>query len=163
MAGIGIRSIVEKWTVFCLFYFTDHNFSISQLHVELVCLRYRHGKVKCFAKILKIAKNKCKSRPIERTREQNVPGGTPLCKLYRYVLPHWVGSLRPFGLKTDIHFVHFVLESGIVFEGTTGVYERIYRFNSKWVRKRENMWIRNGFEEFFCLRSNLRNDNIISA
>ena len=27
--------------------------------------------------------------------------------------------------------VHFDLESGMVFEGTTGVYERIYRFNSK--------------------------------
>ena len=29
------------------------------------------------------------------------------------------------------HFAHFGLESGMVFEGTTGVYERIYRFNSK--------------------------------
>ena len=34
-------------------------------------------------------------------------------------------------LKTCIHFAHFGLESGMVFEGTTGVYERIYRFNSK--------------------------------
>ena len=39
-------------------------------------------------------------------------------------------SLR-FGVKTGIHFVHFGLESGMVFEGTTGVYEGIYRFNSK--------------------------------
>ena len=44
---------------------------------------------------------------------------------------HRVGFLRRFGLKTDIHFAHFGLESGMVFEGTTGVYERIYRFNSK--------------------------------
>ena len=36
-----------------------------------------------------------------------------------------------FGLKTGIDFAHFGLESGMVFEGTTGVYERIYRFNSK--------------------------------
>ena len=149
MAGIGIRSAVEKWTVFCLFYITDHSFSISQLHVELVCLRYLHGKVKCFAKILKIAKNKRKSRPVERTREQDVPGGTPLYKLYKYVPLHWVGSLRPLSLKTGIHFAHFGLKSGMVFEGTTGFYERIYRFNSKWVRIRENMWIRNAFEEFF--------------
>ena len=163
MAGVGIRSIVGKWTVLCSFYFPDHSFSISQLHVELVCLRYLHGKVTFFAKILKSAKNKCKSRPIERTREQNVPGGTPLCKLYRYVPSHRVGFLRPFGLKTGIHFAQFGLESGMVFERTTGVYERIYRFNSKWVRKRENMWIRNGFEEFLCSRSNLSNDNIISA
>ena len=33
---------------------------------------------------------------------------------------------------------------------------------NEWERKR-NMRIRNGFEEFFCLRSNLSNDNIISA
>ena len=60
-------------------------------------------------------------------------GGTPLCKLYRYVPPHRdrVGFLRRFGLKTGIHFAHFSLESSMVFEGTTGVYERIYRFNSK--------------------------------
>ena len=47
--------------------------------------------------------------------------------------PHFrlVGFLRRFGLKTGTHFAHFGLESGMVFEGTTGVYERIYRFNSK--------------------------------
>ena len=48
------------------------------------------------------------------------PGmGTPLYKLYRYVPPHQVGFLRCFGLKTDIHFSHFGLEAGMVFEGTT--------------------------------------------
>ena len=36
-----------------------------------------------------------------------------------------------FGLKTGIHFAHFGVESGMVFEGTAGAYERIYRFNSK--------------------------------
>ena len=61
-----------------------------------------------------------------------MPGGsTPLYKPYRYVSPHRVGFLRCFGLETGIHFAHFGLESGMVFEGTTGVYERIYRFNSK--------------------------------
>ena len=58
-------------------------------------------------------------------------GNSPLYKLYRYVPPHPVGFLRRFGLKTGIHFAHFGLESGVVFEGTTGVYERIYRFHSK--------------------------------
>ena len=58
-------------------------------------------------------------------------GGTPLSKPYRYVPPHQVGFLGRFGLKTGLHFVHFGLESGMVFEGTTGVYERIYCFNSK--------------------------------
>ena len=58
-------------------------------------------------------------------------GGTRLCKLYRYVQPHRVAFLSRFGLKTGIHFVHFGLESGMVFEGNTGVYEPIYRFDSK--------------------------------
>ena len=29
--------------------------------------------------------------------------------------------------------------------------------------RKRNMRIRNGFEEFVCLRSNLKNDNIIST
>ena len=58
-------------------------------------------------------------------------GGTPLYQLCRYVLPHRVGFLRRFGLKMSIHFANFALESDMVFEGTTGVHERIYRFNSK--------------------------------
>ena len=52
--------------------------------------------------------------------EQNFPGGTPLFKPYRYVPRQGYGFLRRFGL-----------ESGIVFERITGVYDRIYRFNSK--------------------------------
>ena len=50
-------------------------------------------------------------------------GGTPLYKLYRYVPPHRVWCMCPFGLKTGIHFAQFGLESGMVVEGTTGVYE----------------------------------------
>ena len=42
-----------------------------------------------------------------------------------------IGFLRRFGLKTGTQFAYFGLESGMVFEGTTGVYERTYRFNSK--------------------------------
>ena len=36
-----------------------------------------------------------------------------------------VGFLRLFGLKTGIDCAHFNLESGMVFSGTTEVYERI--------------------------------------
>ena len=51
----------------------------------------------------------------------------------------YIGVCRPIGQgfsavlvrKTGIHFGHFGLESGMVFEGTTGLYERLYRFNSK--------------------------------
>ena len=46
--------------------------------------------------------------------------------------PHRVGFLRRFGLKTGlIHFAHFGLKSGRVFEGTTGLYERLYHFTVK--------------------------------
>ena len=41
--------------------------------------------------------------------------------------PKRVGFLRRFGLKTCKEFAHFGLESGMVFEETTGVYERICR------------------------------------
>ena len=45
-------------------------------------------------------------------------GGTSLYKPYRYVQPHRVGFLGRFDLKTGlIHFAHFGLESGMVFEG----------------------------------------------
>ena len=58
-------------------------------------------------------------------------GVTPLYKPYRYVPPQRVWFLGLSGLKTAMHFAHFGLGSGIVFEGTTGLYESIYRFNSK--------------------------------
>ena len=58
-------------------------------------------------------------------------GHTPLYKPYRYVPPQRVEFLGLFGLKTGIDFGHFGLESGMVVEGTTGKYERIYRFSSK--------------------------------
>ena len=45
--------------------------------------------------------------------------------------PQRVGILRRFGLKTNIDFAYFGLESGMVFERTTGVYERIYHFSSE--------------------------------
>ena len=69
---------------------------------------------------------------------RTIPGrGSPLYKLYRFVPPHRVGFLHRFVLKTGKHFAHFGLEWDMVFEGTIWVYKRIYRFNSKWVRKKE--------------------------
>ena len=74
------------------------------------------------------------------------------------MLPQRIGFLRHFGLKTVIDFAHFGLESGVVFEGTTEVYERIYRFNSKSLRKKEKyvnstLILRN----LFCYCSSVRN------
>ena len=51
--------------------------------------------------------------------------------------PQRLGILQRFGLKTGIDFAYFGLESGMVLEGTTGVYERIYYFSSKGLRKKE--------------------------
>ena len=45
--------------------------------------------------------------------------------------PNRVGFLRRFGLEKGIHFAQVGRESGMVFGGTTGVYEGIDRFNSK--------------------------------
>ena len=50
---------------------------------------------------------------------------------FPYLPPYRVGFLRRFGMKTGIHLTQFGLESGMIFKGTTGVYERIYRFNSR--------------------------------
>ena len=55
----------------------------------------------------------------------------PLYKPYRDIPPQRVGFLPRLSLKTGIDFAHFGLESGKVFERSTGVYERICRFNSK--------------------------------
>ena len=52
----------------------------------------------------------------------------PYNKSYRYVQSQKVWFSRRFGLNTGIDFAHYGLESVIVFEGTTGVYERNCRF-----------------------------------
>ena len=53
-------------------------------------------------------------------------GGTPL---YKPSAAPKGKVFAPFGLKTGIHFSHSGLELGMVFEGTTGVYERIRKSN----------------------------------
>ena len=64
-------------------------------------------------------------------------GGTSLNKPYRFVPHQKVWFLCRYGLKTGKDFAHFGLELGMAFEGTTGVYERICCFKSKWKRNRE--------------------------
>ena len=51
----------------------------------------------------------------------------------------------------------------MVFQRTTGLYERSIVSIPNEYEKKKDMRIRNGFEELFCLRSNLSNDNIISV
>ena len=81
-----------------------------------------------------------------------------------YVLPQGVGFLRRFGLKTGIRLCSFWSGTGYGFPGNcVSRYERIYCFNSKWVRKKEkyanSKWI---FRNLFCCCSNLSCDEIIS-
>ena len=79
------------------------------------------------------------------------------------MLPHRVGFLRRFSLKTGIHLAHFGLESGMVFGGTTGVMNVIIVSIPNELERKRNMRIPKGFRECFCLGSKLINDNIISA
>ena len=62
-------------------------------------------------------------------------GGTPYINHIGISCPKslrvLIGPTGNFGLRIAIHFAYFGLESGMVFEGVTGVYERIYRFDSK--------------------------------
>ena len=51
----------------------------------------------------------------------------------------------------------------MVFEGTTGMYEKLIASIPNEYERKRNMRIRNEVEEFVCLRSNVSNDNIISA
>ena len=78
--------------------------------------------------------------------------------------PQRVWFLRRFDQKTGIDFAHFGLESGVVFKGTTGVYECIYSFNSKMRKKeREICEFEIDLKEiFFCCCSYLSDYDIIS-
>ena len=75
--------------------------------------------------------------PSYQTPSSSPRGSTPLYKPCMYVPPQRVGFLPRFSLKTGIDFAHFGLESRTVIEGTTGLYERVHRFNSKWGRKKD--------------------------
>ena len=86
---------------------------------------------------------------------------TPLYKPYRYVLPHRVGFCAvlvwkrvdafPILVWNWVWFSRGLRECMNVF---------VVSIPSEWERM-GNMRIRNGFEECFCLHSNLSNDNII--
>ena len=101
------------------------------------------------------------ARPTKTAMLRRLGAGTLLYKPHRYVPPQRVGFLRRFGLKTGVDFAHFDLESVMVFEEITGMYERIYPLNFKWIRKKEkyanSKWI---LRNLVCWRSNLSNDDI---
>ena len=95
------------------------------------------------------------ARPTKTAMLRRLGACTLLYKPHRYVPPQRVGFLRRFGLKTGIRrFAHFDLESDMVFEEITGMYERAFRFNFKWIRKKEksvdSKWI---LRNLVCWRS----------
>ena len=64
---------------------------------------------------------------------ENLPGGTPLYKVYRYVPPQREWFLSRFGLKTGIDFDNYGLKSGRVF-GAGNIYESLQTyFSSQYV------------------------------
>ena len=73
-----------------------------------------------------------------------------------------VWFLRRFGLKTGTDFPYFGLNSSMVFEE---MHERICSFNSKLMNKKKTVIceVEVDFKKSFCWRSNVSNDNIISA
>ena len=59
------------------------------------------------------------------------PSGEGVLPYISHVLTERVWLLPDFGLKMGIDFAHLGLESGVVFEENTGMYEHIYHFSSK--------------------------------
>ena len=83
---------------------------------------------------------------------------------YTYVPPQRVWFLRRFGLKKGIDFVHFGLESDIVFEGTIREYMNVYVVSIPSGYRKEQVLCKfeSVFKKLFCWRSNLSNDDTIS-
>ena len=73
----------------------------------------------------------------EKSILESTPGGGEVEKPYRYMPSQRVWFVNLYGPKTGINSS---MESSMVFERTTGAYERIYRINSRQMR------IRNAFK-----------------
>ena len=81
-------------------------------------------------------------------------GGAPLYRPYRYAPPQRVWFWRCFGLKKGSDFAHFSLESGMLYKGTSVVYECVCCFNIINEKKKEKS---------FCWRTKLGNGDIFSV
>ena len=80
--------------------------------------------------------NDAEKSMLESTTEGGGGWKKPLYKPYRYVPPQRVWFLDLFRLKTA---VNFSLESTMVYEGTTGAYERTYRRHIKFCKQNTAM------------------------
>ena len=65
--------------------------------------------------------------------------------------PLRVGYWGLFGLKTCIHFAHFGLESGMVFEGSTEYMNVFIVPSPNELERNRKRRIRNAFEEIFLV------------
>ena len=88
-------------------------------------------------KVLKVSKCKLNATELSNKVKFWPRGVFTYVSHIGYVPPQRVRFLRYFCPKTVVNFAHFRLESGVVFEGTTGVYKRICCFNPKWIRNKE--------------------------
>ena len=78
--------------------------------------------------------------------------------------PHRVGFLRRLGLKTGIHFCSFWSGIGYGFRGNYGKIWTYLSFQFRMSKKeREICELEMDSIDFFCLRSNVSNDDIIST
>ena len=83
--------------------------------------------------------------------------------LIQLVGHHTYRVFAPFWSQNEYTLCPFLSGIGYGFQRTTGLYERSIVSIPNEYEKKKDMRIRNGFEELFCLRSNLSNDNLISV
>ena len=123
-------------------FWSEKGYSIHFAHFGLACSRRSDSRAR--------EKNSGRKNKEKGKGKKNVPPPFPRLPGVQFSLPTDRRAL----LFERPEQGDFGLESRMVFEATTGVYERIYRFNSKWVRKKENASSKRIWN-FFCLRSNL--------
>ena len=115
LAGRDLRDLGNLWAlsgIFRLFWIVKTNAHLNQATQKNTCQILLRKKI-----------------PESKISNQRKSFDHP-CHLKSGV-PHPWGFNGRFGLKTDI------LTLPISFEETMGVYEHIYHFSSKWIRKKE--------------------------
>ena len=119
-----------------LLYATRHSHYVQQKKQYNQTIKPQENSIICFCDDGTYRKTPKKDGSREYKEREAVglepePGTSLYRPPYRYVPPRRVWLWRRFGLRTDIDFAHFGLESGMVHKGTTVVYECVRRFNYK--------------------------------
>ena len=91
-------------------------------------------------------------------------GGTPLYKLWSIILLiSYIGMCCPIGWGRVGYTLPILVWNHEWFLRELQECMKVFIVSIPKRKRKRNLRIRNEFEEFFCLRSNLSNDNIISA